>query len=93
MKKITVDTISFDAGCWDMFGVNILRIKGSAGALGCGYINMAAAEKFNHALAVVSGVTDYEDMLEAEVKAVSSAAEALGVKVGMSGREALKKLK
>ena len=51
-----------------MFGIKILLIKAGKGALGCGYINMAAAEKFNHALAIVSGVASYEDMLAAEVK-------------------------
>ena len=78
-----------EAGCWDMFGVNILLIKATKGALGCGYINLVAAEKFNHALAIVSGVSTYDDMLLAEVKSVSPAAEALGIKPGMTGREAL----
>ena len=57
--------------------------------LGCGYVSLAAAEKFGHALAVVSGVASYDDMLAAKVGAVSTAAAALGVETGMSGREAL----
>jgi uncharacterized protein YunC (DUF1805 family) len=43
-------------------------------------------------LAIVSGVKNYDDMLKAEVKAVSAAAAALGVAAGMSGKEALAKL-
>ena len=90
MEKVVLNkNIICEAGCWDMFGIKILLIKAGKGALGCGYINMAAAEKFNHALAIVSGVASYEDMLAAEVKSVSPAAEALGVKTGMTGREAL----
>ena len=92
MEKIAVDNIICNAGCWDMFGVKILLIKSKKGALGCGYINIAAAEKFDHALAIVSGVSSYEDMLTAEVKAVSAAAAALGVVPGMSGRDALCKM-
>jgi uncharacterized protein YunC (DUF1805 family) len=42
------------------------------------------------AAAVVSGVKSFDDVLNGEVRAVTSKAEALGVKVGMSGEEALK---
>lgn len=92
MEKFIVENNTFEFGCWDMFGVNILLIKGGKGALGCGYINLAAAEKFGHALAIVSGVSTGDDMLNAEIKAVSSAAAALGVTVGMSGKDALLKM-
>ena len=89
MEKILVEDKAMMAGSMDMYGVKILLITSGKGALGCGYINLAAAEKFGHALAIVSGVKTYEDMLNAEVKAVSPAAAAAGVKPGMSGREAL----
>ena len=92
MEKIIFENLEFDAGCWEMFGVNILLIKAGNGALGCGYLNLEAAEKFGHALAIVSGVAGYEDMFAAEVKSVSSAAGKLGVVPGMSGIEALKKM-
>ena len=92
MEKIIFENQEFDAGSWDMYGVKILLIKAARGALGCGYLNLEAAEKFGHPLAIVSGVATYEDMLNAEVKAVSSAASALGVSVGMSGKEALIKM-
>ena len=71
-------------------GVKILVIQNSKGMLGCGYLNLETAEKLNHALAIVTGVKSYDDMLSAEVKACSAAAAALGVTPGMSGREALK---
>ncbi|MBE6356092.1 MAG: DUF1805 domain-containing protein [Lentisphaerae bacterium] len=92
MDKITYGDMVFEAGCWEMFGIKILLIKSANGALGCGYVNLAAAEKFGHALAIVSGVSSYEDMFAAEVKSVSSAAGKLGVLPGMSGIDALKKL-
>lgn len=92
MEKILVEDKAMMAGSMDMYGVKILLITSGKGALGCGYINLAAAEKFGHALAIVSGVNDYDDMLAAEVKAVSSAAAALGVSVGLSGKDALLKM-
>ena len=92
MEKIIFENQEFDAGSWDMFGVKILLIKAARGALGCGYLNLDAAEKFGHPLAIVSGVAGYEDMFAAKVKAVSAAAGKLGVVPGMSGIDALKKM-
>ena len=57
-----------------------------------GRITSATADKTGDALAVVSGVKNYDDMLKDEVTAVSAAAAALGVAAGMSGKEALAKL-
>ena len=68
---------------------SILLIRGGKGMLGCGYFSLEAADKFGDALAIVSGVSNYDNMLAAAVKAVSPEAAALGVKCGMSGREAL----
>ena len=90
MEKITFSDIEFNAGKIEISGVHILLINAAKGSLGCAYLNLAAAEKFGHALAIVSGVASYEDMFNAEVKSVSSAASAIGVRVGMSGIEALK---
>lgn len=67
----------------------MLLIQGGKGMLGCGYLNVDTAEKLGDALAVVTGVKSYEDMLKAKVKKVSSAAALMGVKEGMSGEEAL----
>ncbi len=72
-----------------MGDTKLLLIQGSRGMLGCGYVSLGAAEKFGHALAIVKGVTFYGDMLAAKVCEVSPAAAALGVKPGMTGREAL----
>ena len=92
MEKIIVDGVTMEAGCMSIGEINILLIKTAKGALGCAYLNMAAAEKFDHALAIVSGVANYDDMLKAEIKSVSSAAAEMGVTVGMSGKEALLKM-
>lgn len=92
METISINSTALPAEKIEFSGINIMMIKVPKGALGCAYINLNAAEKFSHALAIVSGVATYEDMLNAEVKAVSSAASALGVSVGMSGKEALIKM-
>ncbi|MBE0512218.1 DUF1805 domain-containing protein, partial [Candidatus Bathyarchaeota archaeon] len=49
-------------------------------------------EKVNVTAAMVSGVKTFDDVLEAEIKAVTSKAQAKGIKVGMKGKDAVKLL-
>ena len=92
MDTITVDGIDFPIWSIPTPHSVILVIRAGQGMLVCGYLNREAAEKFGDAMAVVTGVKTGDDMLKAEVKAVSSAAARLGVRTGMSGREALRLL-
>jgi len=67
----------------------LILIIGEKGLVGCGFINMEAAEKLNVAAAMVSGVKNFDDVLQAEVKGVTSKAQTLGMQVGIKGKEAL----
>jgi uncharacterized protein YunC (DUF1805 family) len=67
----------------------LLIIKAAKGFLACGYINCETCNKTGEACAIVTGVKTHDEMLDAEVKAVSAAAERLGVRVGMKGKEVL----
>jgi uncharacterized protein YunC (DUF1805 family) len=67
----------------------LLIIKGSKGFLGCGYIDVETCNKTDDACAIVTGVKTHDDMLNAEIKAVSTEAANLGVRAGMKGKEAL----
>ncbi|MFP3985339.1 MAG: YunC family protein [Candidatus Bathyarchaeia archaeon] len=67
----------------------LVAIVGDKGFIMCGFLNIDAAEKLNVAAAMVSGVKTFEDILEAEVKAVTSKAKTNGIRRGMKGREAL----
>ena len=92
MDTITIDSKTFNAYRIPVQNSAILVITGRNGLLGCGYISSETAEKLGHALAIVKGVSTYDDMLAAKVVAVSTAASALGITIGMSGKEALLKL-
>ena len=92
MDTVQLDGNSLDAVTFATQNTKILVIRAARGLLGCGYISVDTAAKVGDALAVVSGVSSYDDMLSATVKAVSPAAEALGVLPGMTGREALAKM-
>lgn len=70
----------------------LVMIVGQTGFIMCGFLNMEVTEKLNVAAATVSGVKNFDDVLEAEVKAVTSKAERKGIKVGMKGRDAVKLL-
>ena len=68
----------------------LLMVIGETGFVMCGFLNVEAAEKIDVAAAMVSGVKTFDDVLEAEVKAATSRAQAKGAKPGMKGKEALK---
>jgi len=70
----------------------LLMIIGQTGFVGCGFINIDAAEKLNVAAATVTGVKSFEDVLNAAVKATTSKAQTKGVRIGMKGKEAVKLL-
>lgn len=92
MEEIIIDGQSFAGWLIPTGNANLLIIRGGRGMLACGYLKIETAEKLGDALAVVTGVKTFDDMLRAKVAQVSSAAARLGVEVGMSGRDALKKL-
>lgn len=70
---------------------NMLLILCRGGYVMCGYLNMAAAESFDDAAAVVGG-SCFEETLANPVKAVSKKAAEMGVTVGMTGAEAVARL-
>lgn len=70
----------------------ILVIKADKGFVMCGYLNIDAAEKMGDVAARVSGVSTFEDVLDAKVNQATTKAKGLGVREGMTGREALELL-
>ena len=92
MDTVQLEGNKLDAVTFATQNTKILVIRAARGLLGCGYVSAETAAKVGDALAVVSGVANYDDMLNAAVKAVSPAAEVLGITPGMSGRDALLKM-
>lgn len=68
----------------------LLLVIAEKGFAMCGFLNVEAAEKLGVAAAMVSGVKTFEDVLNAQVKAITSKAKSFGAEVGMKGSEALK---
>lgn len=92
---IEIDTIDIDGKKFIGVRINInpapiVLIKGEKGFVMCGALNMEAANKIGMVAASVSGVNSFEDILSKPIGNVSIKARELGIKEGMSGREALK---
>lgn len=93
---INISSVKVDGKVFSGVRVNLpespplVLIVGEKGFVMCGFLNAEAAERFNVAAAVVSGVKTFEDILNAQVKTVTSKARVLGVETGMKGSEALK---
>jgi len=67
------------------------------GIVGCGIYDIRSANEFNLVVAIARGtpakpLREPEDLFDSPIREVSQAAEKLGVKPGMSGREAVEKL-
>ena len=93
MEKVLVNGYEYDGYSVKFSKSTLLFIAGSKGVLGCGYFNIDTANKVGEAIAVVTGVKNFDDMLAAKVIKVSSGAESLGITLEMSGKEALERLK
>ena len=95
LKPTFADDTSFDWSGLERSKISLeaplLIVKGSFGFLGCGYINVDACT--DEACAVVTGVSTHNDMLKATINAVSKGAAKLGIKIGMTGAEAIELLR
>jgi uncharacterized protein YunC (DUF1805 family) len=92
MEKIIVDGKEFEAWRIATESASILLIKAAHGFIGCGYFDIATANKLNEHVGIVSGVKTFDDMLDAKLVRCSNCAETIGLRPGMTGREALFKL-
>ena len=61
--------------------------------IGCGYFSKEVLEKLGIPACVVSGVRDFNDVLDAKIRYATSKAKDLGAKEGMEVKEFLRILK
>lgn len=70
-------------------GAPLVLASAANGFVMCGYLDIQTANKLNVAAAVVRGVKNIDDLLNAKIQAVSETAAKKGVELGMTGRAAL----
>ncbi len=78
-------------------GGQYVTLVAPGGMVACGIFDVAVCDRFGFAVAMAHGSPEHplveaEDVLEATIDTLSAAAEARGVKPGMTGREALERL-
>jgi uncharacterized protein YunC (DUF1805 family) len=72
-------------------------IMTEAGLVGCGIYDMKTPAEFGQALAIARGtpqkpLVDPEDLLDAKIVDATPQARALGIAIGMTGKEAVEKM-
>ncbi len=77
--------------------VNLVNVVTDLGMVGCGAFDVAALNNFGYPAARVkpsrgSSIATIDDLLVGVIKEANDAAARLGIKVGMSGKEALELL-
>ncbi|MEW6075852.1 MAG: DUF1805 domain-containing protein [Candidatus Omnitrophota bacterium] len=91
-KKIKVGKNTIEALCMKLGKKNLIVLKGQKGYVMCGYLNMQAAERFEEAAVMITGVSSISGALKSSVHSCSPAAAQLGIRPGQPIREALKLL-
>ena len=73
--------------------INLVSVITDVGMVGCGAFDVMALDKFQVPAARVKGaagpVATIEDLMKAVVKDANESASKIGVRVGMTGKEAL----
>ena len=77
---------------FNLMKASFLVVKVAKGYVMCGYLNMETADKLGDCAGRVSGVANFEALLDAKINAVSMAAKERGLHEGMSAREFLNAL-
>ena len=86
MKESTVEEYRID------LKLPLLIMKAPNGILACGYLNVDTFNTTEEVCAIVTGVSDFNDMRSALIEKVSVEASKLGIQIGESGESALEKM-
>lgn len=92
IETVPVGSKTFQYVKIGMNNAPLVLLKGKVGYVMCGYLNMDAAEKLGDVAVRVTGVSDLESVLGANVASVTSKAAELGVKQGQRVSEILSML-
>jgi len=89
-KKIKAGNKYIEALSIQLLSKFFVLLRGSKGYVMCGYLNLAAAQKFNDIAVKITGVSTIEDALSATVHSCTSSARKLGIYKGQLIKDVLK---
>ncbi len=90
IKKIKIGKKYITGFAMTLCSKNLVVLKGSKGYVMCGYLNLAAAEKFKDVAVKITGVSTISDALGTKVFSCSKAARKLGIRRNQPIKEVLK---
>ena len=88
-KKINLDGRDYEAIEQKIGNLPLIVVKAKGGYVACSYIDRETAEKVGDIAAFVAGVKTVDDLKKVKIRAVTSWAENLGIREGMSVKKAL----
>ncbi|MEM3422664.1 MAG: DUF1805 domain-containing protein [Candidatus Bilamarchaeaceae archaeon] len=88
-KQIVFDGKNYEAIEQKIGNMPLIVVKAKGGYIACSYIDKETAERVGDIAAFVAGVKKIEDLKKAKIRAVTSWAENVGVREGMSVKKAL----
>lgn len=89
VEKIELDNGSAMGMSFAMQNASLLVIRADKGFVMCSYLDMETASALGDVAVKVKGVKSFEDVLTAPVVGATQEAINLGIRVGMTGKEAL----
>jgi uncharacterized protein YunC (DUF1805 family) len=96
-KKVQLTSKQADGYVVPLGPLNLVNVVTDVGMVGCGAFDVAALNNFGYPAAKVRpavgrSIATIDDLLQGIIKEVNPAAEKLGLKTGITGREALELL-
>lgn len=70
----------------------LILVKADKGFVMCGYLNIEAANKMGDIACKVTGVSNYKELLNAEIIELTENSKKRGIMVGMKAEEALERM-
>ncbi len=89
-RKIQIGPGVIEALACELTGKNLIVLRGSRGYVMCGYLDLAASEKFNDVAVKITGVSTIDDALKARVVSCTTAAMKAGIAPGQNIQDVLK---
>jgi uncharacterized protein YunC (DUF1805 family) len=77
---------------FELQNAHLVLVKAERGFVMCGYLNMDVADRLGDIACKVSGVSNFDDLLKAEIIELTEKAKDIGIQPGMQGKEALERM-
>lgn len=91
-KSVLINTVEVHTILVPLAQANLVIAVAPKDLVMCGYLDISVAQKIGDAACVVTGVESVEELLEKPVVKLTQQAKALGISLGVSGRQALEKM-